>query len=131
MIRRLALITLLAATSGCTDIATRIRHEIEEAQAKLETSPQDSISVVLRPNHSPDGCQEGAGYRLVVRPYSGGKQVPAGDIDVFCNGSRHYWTGLSEKIRVPGQLVVQKKADEEIRVTLRRTPAGFEIAGLE
>lgn len=131
MIRALGAALLVFAAAGCTDIATRIRFGIEDAHAKAESSSQDSISVVLRPNHSPDGCREGAGYRLVVRPYSGGKQVPAGDIDVFCNGSGHYWTGLSEKIRVPGELVVEKKADDEIRVTLRKTPAGFEIARLE
>jgi hypothetical protein len=130
-VKRVVLLLVLVAVAGCTDIATRIRAEVEDAHARLESSQQESVSVTLRPNHFPDGCQAGAGYRLVIRPYSGGKQVPAGDIDVFCNGWRHYYTGLSEKIRVPGELSVEKKADDEIRVTLRKTSAGAEIARLE
>ena len=125
-----------AALSGCeyafSDVATRIRYALVDAEAELHGSRKDTLTITLRPNHAPDGCRDGAGYRVVLSPYRGNKQVAVGDVDVHCNGWRHYYTGFgSEGIYVTRIMTVEKKADEEMRITLRKTSSGIEIVGLE
>jgi hypothetical protein len=131
-----SLATAPALMSGCeyvlSDIATRIRYALLDAKAELQRSQKDTLTITLRPNHAPDGCQSGAGYRVVLSPYRGNKQVVVGDIDVYCNGSRRYYTGFgSEQIYVTHEMAVEKKADDEVHITLHRTSSGIEIVGLE
>jgi len=65
-------------------------------------------------------------------PYKGGKNVPVGDIVANCKGGGSYWTGLgSEKIYVAEEMAVEKKTDDELRITWRRTSSGVEIVRLE
>ena len=122
------LISLLATAvlGGCeyafSDIATRIRYALADAKDELHASGKDTLTVTVRPNHAPDGCQGGASYRVVLSPYRGNKQVAVGDIDVHCEGRRHYYTGFgSENIYVTRVMTVEKKADDELRIALRRT----------
>ena len=129
---------LLAATAlaGCeyfmSDVATRIRYRLDEARVELERSDKETLTIALRPNHRPDSCGADSGYRVVLSPYKGNKNVAVGDIEVHCERRHHYWTGFgSEGIYVTRVLSVQKKADEELRITLIRTPSGVEITALE
>ena len=57
----------------------------------------------MRPDHWPDACPK------------------EGD-----------WTGLgSEKLFVTRELSVNKRRDEDLRITLRKVPAGIEITQLD
>lgn len=130
---------LLASTiwvSGCeyvlSDVATRIRYSLLDAKAELQGSQKETLTLALRPNHAPDGCKSGAKYRVVLSPYKGNKQVAVGDIDVYCDGVLRYYTGFgSEEIRVAREMAVEKNAEDEVRITLRKTSSGIEIVGLE
>jgi len=124
------------AIAGCeyvlSDVATRIRYALNSAKSQLEQSEKDTLTIALKPNHAPDACPGGSGYRVVLSPYKGNKQVAVGDIDVHCQQRHHYWTGFgSEGIYVTRVLTVEKKVDEELRITLRKTPAGVEIVALD
>jgi hypothetical protein len=124
------------ALSGCeyflSDVATRIRYALLDAKAELQKSPKETLTITLRPNHAPDGCKGAAGYRLEISPYRGNKQVATGDISAKCNAGRHYHTGLgSESLYVTRVMTVEKKADDDVRITLRKTSSGVEIVGLE
>lgn len=128
-----ALATLLA---GCeyvlSDVATRIRYRLHAAVSELKLSTHDSVMVSLRPDHWPDECPKRAGYRLVISPYRGGKQVATGDIAVTCRGGRSYSTGLGlEELYVAQDLAVEKGSDEDLHITLHKTSSGVEIVGLE
>ena len=72
------------------------------------------------------------GYRLVLSPYKGGKQVPTGDIVVNCKGGGVYYTGMgSETIYVAEEIAIEKKPEDELRITLRKTAAGTQIVRLD
>lgn len=134
--RLAALLAAAAVAAGCqyalSDVATRIRYALAEEQARLQSSRDETATLAIDPDHWPDGCPRGAGYRLTISPYKGGKQVPVGDIDVRCQGGRHYYTGLgSEQIRIAREMAVEKKAGERVRITLRKTATGVEIVALE
>lgn len=133
---RIWLLVLALALTGCeyafSDVATRIRYRLLDAMSELQRSKSETISVALRPDHWPDECPKEAGYRLVISPYKGGKQVATGDIVVSCRAGREYYTGLgSERLYVTRELAVEKKKDDEVRLTLRKTPSGVEIVSLE
>jgi len=130
------LAALAALISGCeyvvSDVATRIRYRLHAAVSELKLSTHDSVTVSLRPDHWPDECPKRAGYRLLISPYRGGKQVATGDIAVTCKGGRSYATGLGlEQLYVAQDLAVEKESDEDLRITLRKTSSGVEIVGLE
>ena len=136
--RAWAVIAVLAtaALTGCeyfvSDVATRIRYRLDDAKAELERSEKATLPITLRPNHRPDSCGSDASYRVTLSPYKGNKKVAVGDIDVLCERRHHYWTGLgSEGIYVTRVLTVEKKADDEVGITLRKTPSGVEITALE
>jgi len=113
-----------------SDVATRVRYALRNEAARMHLLREDTRVMTIRPNGWPDGCRAGSTYRLVLSPYKGNKQVPAADIDVHCAGGRHhYWTGT--ELIVPAELAVEKGPDDEVRITLRRTPAGIEIVDLK
>ena len=121
---------------GCeyfvSDVATRIRYHLGDAMQELQKSNRDSIVIALRPDHWPDACPKEGGYRLVITPYRGGKNVAVGDIRITCSSGHPYWTGLgSEKLFVTRELSVNKRRDEDLRITLRKVPAGIEITQLD
>lgn len=130
------LILLCALTAGCeyavSDVATRIRYALRDEGSALQRSGKDAVTLALRPDHWPDGCPGDGGYRLVLSPYRGGKQVATGDIVVHCRGGGAYYTGLgSEQLYVVREMSVEKAKEDDLRITLRRTQAGIEIVGLE
>lgn len=127
---------LAATLTGCeyafSDVATRIRYRLHDAMIELRLSRQDEMTVVLRPDHWPDACPKMAGYRLVISPYHGGKQVPTGEILIKCKAGRSYYTGLgSENLYVTRDMTVDKHPDEDLRMTLRTTSSGVEIIAVE
>ena len=68
----------------------------------------------------------------MLSPYKGGKQVSVGDIDVYCRDGHRYYTGFgSEKIYVSREMAVDKKAGEEVHITLRKASSGLEIIDLK
>ena len=92
----------------------------------------ESAIFTVDPDHWPDGCVKGSGYRLVLSPYKGGKQVAVGDIDVYCRNGRRYYTGLgSEQIYVKQEMAVEKQSGEAVLVALRKTADGTEIVALQ
>lgn len=130
------LIAAAVLAAGCqyafSDVATRIRYALLDQQAALEASGSAAATLSLRPDHWPDGCRQGRGYRLVLSPYRGGKQVPTGEILVQCTGGGQYYTGMgSERVYVTSEMSVVKKADEDLVITVRRTPGGMEIVSLK
>jgi hypothetical protein len=130
-----ALLPFLLA--GCeyfvSDVATRIRYALMREAEALGAATGSTTTFTLRPDHWPDDCPGGSGYRLVLRPYAGGKQVAVGDILISCkDGRRGYGTGFgSERLYVAREISVEKKRDEDLRITLRRTETGIEIAALQ
>ena len=78
------LVTLIAGASACeyafSDVATRIRYRLLAESASLRDSSNETAVVAMQPDHWPDQCRRGQGYRLVVSPYKGGKQVATGDL---------------------------------------------------
>lgn len=121
--------------SGCeyfvSDVATRIRYALVRESAALLASDEVERIISLRPDHWPDACAGDAGYRLTLSPYQGGKSVPVGDIHVSCKSGGPYYTGMGvETIYVTQELVVDKRADEHLLITLRRTDRGTEIVNL-
>ena len=125
------------AASACeyafSDVATRIRYRLlEEESAARRMANNETVMIALRPDHWPDECRKGEGYRLVISPYKGGKQVATGDIVVSCKGGGIYYTGTgSEGITVAREMTVEKKKEDELRITLRKTSSGLEIVALE
>src|SRR5918995_4276024 len=120
------LLTMAAAMSACeyafSDVATRIRYRLLEESASRRLSHNETVTIALRPDHWPDECRKGEGYRLVLSPYKGGKQVATGDIVVNCEGGGIYYTGMgSESIYVAREMTVEKKKEDELRITLRKT----------
>ena len=98
----------------------------------LRASKNESVTIALRPDHWPDACRKGMGYHLVLSPYKGGKQVATGDIVVNCKGGGTYYTGMgSETIYVAEELAIEKKPEDELRITLRKTGSGMQIVRLE
>lgn len=103
-----------------------------EESALLRFSKNETVTIALRPDHWPDACRKGMGYRLVLSPYRGGKQVASGDIVVTCKGGGSYYTGMgSENIYVAQEIAIEKKPEDELRITLRKTNSGTEIVRLE
>jgi hypothetical protein len=136
MIRLVTLLAIAAFVSGCeyafSDVATRIRYALLEESALLRSSKNETVTIALRPDHWPDACRKGMGYQLVLSPYKGGKQVASGDIVVTCNGGGSYYTGMgSENIYVAQEMAIEKKTEDELRITLRKTNSGTEIVRLE
>jgi hypothetical protein len=133
-------LALLIASSilmaGCeyaiSDVATRVRYALLRADIRMQLSRNETMTITVDPDHWPDGCNKGAGYRLVLSPYKGGKQVAVGDIDVYCGDGHRYYTGFgSEKIYVSQEMAVEKKAGEEVHLTLRKSSSGVEIVDLK
>lgn len=129
-------IAAAALAAGCqyafSDVATRIRYALLDQQAALEASAAAAATLTLRPDHWPDGCRQGQGYRLVLSPYKGGKQVPTGEIHVQCTGGGQYYTGMgSERVYVASEMSVVKKVDENLFIEVRKTPTGMEIVSLK
>jgi hypothetical protein len=136
MLRLVLLLAVATFMSGCeyafSDVATRIRYALLEESTRLHVSRHDTVTIALRPDHWPDACRKGEGYRLVLSPYRGGKQVASGDIVVTCKGGGSYYTGMgSENIYVAREMAIEKKTEDELRITLRKTRSGTEIVGLE
>jgi len=136
MIRLVPLLAAATFVSGCeyafSDVATRIRYALLEESALLRFSKNETVTIALRPDHWPDACRKGMGYRLVLSPYRGGKQVASGDIVVTCKGGGRYYTGMgSESIYVAQDMAIEKKPEDELRITLRKTQSGTEIVRLE
>lgn len=136
IIRLVFLLALATFMSGCeyafSDVATRIRYALLVKSALLHLSKNETVTIALRPDHWPDGCRKGEGYRLVLSPYRGGKQVASGDIVITCKGGGIYYTGMgSENIYVAQEMAIEKKTEDELRITLRKTNSGTEIVGLE
>lgn len=136
MIRLVLLLAVATFMSGCeyafSDVATRIRYTLLEKSILLHLSKDETVTIALRPDHWPDGCRKGDGYRLVLSPYRGGKQVASGDIIVACKGGGSYYTGMpSESIYVAQEIAIEKKTEDELRIKLRKTNSGTEIVGME
>ena len=137
MLMRLVLLLAVAGVmSGCeyafSDVATRIRYALLRESTLLHWLGKDTVTISLHPDHWPDACRNGQGYRLVFSPYRGGKEVASGDIDVTCKGGGSYYTGMgSEDIRIAHDMAVEKSPGDELRITLRKTGSGTEIVGLE
>ena len=136
MVRLVLLLAIAAFMSGCeyafSDVATRIRYALLEESTVLHLSKNETVTIALRPDHWPDACRKGKGYRLVLSPYKGGKQVASGDIVVTCKGGGSYYTGMgSETIYVAQEMAIEKNKEDELRITLRKTNSGTEIVGLE
>lgn len=118
--------------SGCeyafSDVATRMLRE----STFLHASKNETVKIALRPDHWPDACRSGMGYQLVLSPYRGGRQVASGDIVVTCKGGGSYYTGMgSERIYVAREMAIEKRPEDELHITLRKTDSGTEIVGLE
>jgi hypothetical protein len=129
-------LVIIVGASGCeyafSDVATRIRYRLLAESASLRDSSNETAVVAMQPDHWPDQCRRGQGYRLVLSPYKGGKQVATGDIVVNCKGGGSYYTGMgSENVYVAREMWVEKKNNEELRMTLRKTSAGVEIVSLD
>jgi hypothetical protein len=136
MIRLIATLIMAATMSACeyafSDVATRIRYRLLDESDSLRSSNRETATIALRPDHWPDECRAGKGYRLVLSPYKGGKQVATGDIVVHCKGGGIYYTGMgSEGIYVVREMAIEKKKEDQLRITLRKTEAGIEIVALE
>jgi len=136
MVRLVLLLAVAAFMSGCeyafSDVATRIRYALLEESTLLHLSKNETVTITLRPDHWPDACRKGQGYRLVLSPYRGGKQVASGDIVITCKGGESYYTGMgSETIYVAQEMAIEKNKEDELRITLRKTNSGTEIVGLE
>lgn len=136
MLRVALLLAAAVATCGCeyllSDVATRIRYSLLRESAQLRASSSETATFALRPDHWPDACRRGQGYRLVLSPYKGGKEVATGDIVVTCKGGGGYYTGMgAESIHVTREMAIEKKTEDELRITLRKTSAGTEIVKLE
>jgi len=136
MVRLVLLLAVAAFMSGCeyafSDVATRIRYALLEESTLLHMSKNETVTITLRPDHWPDACRKGQGYRLVLSPYRGGKQVASGDIVITCKGGESYYTGMgSETIYVAQEMAIEKNKEDELRITLRKTNSGTEIVGLE
>jgi hypothetical protein len=121
---------------GCeyflSDVATRIRYALLDESDRLLASSSETSTIRLRPDHWPDACPRGLGYRLSLSPYKGGKQVKTGDIVVTCVGGGAYYTGMgSERLYVSREISIDKKTEDELRITVRKTLAGAEIVGLQ
>jgi len=133
--RILVALAVALCAAGCeyvlSDVATRIRYSLLDEMSGMNEGETKTIR--LRPDHWPDRCPGTGGYRLVMSPYKGGKQVASGDIVVTCKGgSRSYYTGMgSPQVVVSRELTVEKRADEDLRVTLRRTAGTLEIVSLD
>jgi hypothetical protein len=129
-------LAIAALLCGCeyafSDVATRIRYAVLEESARLRLSSSESSTIALRPDHWPDACRKSMGYRLVLSPYKGGKQVATGDIVVNCKGGGVYYTGMgSEMVYVTEEIAIEKKPEDELRITLRKTGAGTQIVRLD
>ncbi|MDZ4862017.1 MAG: hypothetical protein SGJ01_01120 [Gemmatimonadota bacterium] len=136
MIHPVPLLAIATFLSACeyafSDVATRIRYALLQESTLLHLSTNETVTVALRPDHWPDACRKGEGYRLVLSPYSGGKQVASGDIVVTCKGGGSYYTGMgSENMHVVQEMAIEKRAEDELRITLRKTHSGTEIVRLE
>lgn len=133
-VARIGISGLILMLVGCetlvSDIATRIRYKVRDAAAGLTVGRSVETTITLQPNGWPDGCQPGASYRVTLSPYKGNKAVPVGDITVNCQGWRTYYTGLAG-VTVRKELSVEKKADEPLRLTLKKTTQGIEVVSLE
>ena len=55
--------------------------------------------------------------------------MPSADIAVRCRGRNGYDTGT--ELIVTRAMSVEKRADEALRITLKKTPAGVEIERLD
>jgi hypothetical protein len=136
MVRLVLLLAVAAFMSGCeyafSDVATRIRYALLEESTLLHLSKNETVTITLRPDHWPDACRKGQGYRLVLSPYRGGKQVASGDIVITCKGGGSYYTGMgSENIYVAQEIAIEKNTEDELRITLRKTDSGTEVVRLE
>ena len=124
------------ALGGCeyflSDVATRIRYELLRQHAALQDSGEAERQFALRPDHWPDACPGDSGYRLRLSPYRGDKNVAVGDIFIECKGGGRYYTGLgAEAIYVTRELAIDKRADEDLIISLRRSERGTEIVRLQ
>jgi hypothetical protein len=136
MIRFSGSLALAVLLCGCeyflSDVATRIRYALLAESARLQSSADQTATFSVRPDHWPDACPAGQGYRVVFSPYKGNKQVAVGDIFITCKGGGVYYTGLgAESIYVSRELAAEKRAEDALRITLRRTAKGTEVVGLE
>ena len=90
MVRLAFALVLATLLSGCDyafgDVATRIRYALLRESTLLQWSGNDTVTISLHPDHWPDACRIGQGYRLVLSPYKGGKEVASGDIEVTRQG---------------------------------------------
>jgi hypothetical protein len=121
--------------AGCeyafSDAATRVRYALVRAEFVMRMTGSETDNLALNPDHWPDGCGGTEGYQLAVSPYKGDKQVAVGDIDVYCQNGRRYYTGFgSERIHVAKKMTVEKKPGETLHLVLRKSASGVEIVEL-
>lgn len=137
--RRLLLVPTVVAWSllltGCeyafSDVATRVRYALVRAELVMRMTGSETDNLALNPDHWPDGCGDSGGYQLVLSPYQGNKQVAVGDIDVYCQSGRRFYTGFgSERIHVSKKMTVEKKPGETLHLALRKSASGVEIVEL-
>jgi hypothetical protein len=137
--RRAVLVQVVVAWSlllaGCeyafTDAATRVRYALLRAELVMRLTGSETDNLALNPDHWPDGCGGAGGYQLALSPYKGNKQVAVGDIDVYCQSGRRYYTGFgSERIHVSKKMTVEKKPGETLHLALRKSASGVEIVEL-
>ena len=135
--RRMAILLVAAlALGGCeyfiSDVATRVRYALDREAKALQSSADAERTFSIRPDHWPDACGGDAGYRLTLSPDRGDKAVASGDIRIDCVHGGPYYTGMgSEAIYVSAELRIDKRADEDLIISLRRSERGTEIVRLQ
>ena len=134
------LLALLIASSilmaGCdytiADAATRVRYALFRAEIWMRLLRSDTLTITVDPDHWPGGCRNNVGYKLVLSPDKGDKQVAGDEILVTCNDRRPHYTGFGTNyIYVAREMAVEKKSGEEVQIALRRSSSRIEIVELK
>ncbi|MFY9288221.1 MAG: hypothetical protein WAO98_06930 [Alphaproteobacteria bacterium] len=112
-----------------SDIATRIRYALRDGAGTLALVSDKARAFSVRPNVWPDNCKNAKGYRIVISPYKGNKQVESADINVYCHGGRQFYTGTELIVRK--KMSVEKSGEEAVIFILGKTEKGTEILSLE
>jgi hypothetical protein len=118
----LALLALAAfLTTACTDAATRLANDIQDAATALCNGPQTARRLIHQPSRRPEGC-DGA-YEVTFQQ---SLRHPGGSLLVGCVGSSNYNTlGYSYSttyhlnfVRVPRELHAKKSPAAPVIVVL-------------
>jgi hypothetical protein len=137
----LCLIVVAGLTSsGCgdfmTDAATRLANDVVREAKELRKSGDTERTFVHHPKASPESCSRP--YRIKFQeslhhPASGGSLLVRCGVDPTFKESDHHFstTYHLNAVRVPVELVVEKPAGAELKVTLRKNGEAIELVGLE